>query len=834
MSKVFVRFCPVAWLYNNSGGLYVINTVKRHLSYIVLLFACVVSVWAQEPVALPDSTHAPSVTTCSISGRVVDEDQKPLPFVTVKVEGQVAGSLTSLDGKYSFNFETADSVVVNYSLIGYEKKQKVLVRPQGKLVWNVTLRNSGTDMGEVVVSEVRRQMGFTQDITTRDIKRMPSTTGNAVEELVATQAGVSTHNELSSQYNVRGGSFDENCVYVNGVEIYRPMLISSGQQEGLSVINSDMVERVQFSAGGFEAKYGDKMASVLDITYKRPERHEGSVSASLLGANIYDGFRVGKVSFSQGFRFKSNRYLLGSLQTNGEYDPTFIDYQAYLSWQPTDKWRLDVIGYISNNKYRFKPKDRETNFGTMEDVKSFRVYFDGEEQDLFRTMFGALSLTRKLGSRSTLTFGASAFTTKERETYDIQGQYWLDDTNTSEQLGVGTYMEHARNLLTSSTIAARAAYEFKPRGHDIRAGLLFKHETISENTREWEFRDSAGYSMPHYGDRLELIYNLKSVQDVKSNRLEVYLQDTWRKELGIGVISFNYGARLSYWSWNKETLFSPRASVGFVPKKNDNLTFRLATGLYYQAPFYKELRDTTTRDGATIVTLNRDIQSQRSFQIVAGGEYKFRVANRPFKFTTELYWKLQDRLNPYNVDNLKVVYYGRNEASGYVVGADFKLYGEFVPGTDSWISFSLMKASMTLNGKTIPQPTDHRWSVNFFFSDYFPGTERWKMTLKMAFAGGLPFGPPHSGLEKMVFRAPAYRRADIGMSYRLFKNEDRHNRKPFLRYLRNVWLGIDCFNVLGLNNVASYLWITDISSQQYAVPNYLTGRMINGRVLIEF
>ena len=612
------------------------------------------------------------------------------------------------------------------------------------------------------------------------------------------------------------------------------MLISSGQQEGLSVINSDMVERVQFSAGGFEAKYGDRMSSVLDITYRRPERHEGSVGASLLGASVYDGFRVGKLSFSQGLRYKSNRYLMGSLQTTGEYDPTFIDYQAYLSWQPTTDWTIDAIGYISRNNYRFKPKDRETNFGTMEDVKSFRVYFDGEEQDLFRTMFGALSITRKLGARSSVTLGASAFTTKERETYDIQGQYWLDDTNTSEQLGVGTYMEHARNLLTSQTQTLRALYEFKPRGHHLQAGLYYKHERIRENSREWEFRDSAGYSMPHYGDRLELIYNLKSVQEISSNRLELFLQDTWRKEASLGIFSLNYGARLSYWSWNREMLFSPRASIGFVPAKNDNLTFRLATGLYYQAPFYKELRDTTTRDGATVVDLNRDIQSQRSFQVVLGGEYKFRVAGRPFKFTTELYYKLQSRLNPYNVDNVKVVYYGRNEASGYVVGVDFKVYGEFVPGTDSWISFSLMKASMKLHGRTIPQPTDHRWNINFFFSDYFPGTDRWKMTLKMAFAGGLPFGPPHSGLERMVFRAPAYRRADIGMSYRLLNNEDGHRSRGLGQHLRNVWLGIDCFNVLGLNNVASYLWVTDITNQQYAVPNYLTGRQLNARFLIEF
>lgn len=340
--------------------------------------------------------------------------------------------------------------------------------------------------------------------------------------------------------------------------------------------------------------------------------------------------------------------------------------------------------------------------------------------------------------------------------------------------------------------------------------------------------------MPHYPDHLELIYNLKSKQEISSNRLEAFVQDTWRKELKAGILSLNYGARLSHWSWNGETLFSPRASIGFVPAANDNFTFRLATGMYYQAPFYKELRDTVTADGATIVRLNSDIKSQRSFQVVLGGEYKFRVAERPFKFTSELYYKAQSRLNPYNVDNVKIVYYGRNEASGYVAGLDLKVYGEFVPGTDSWISFSLMKASMKLHGKTIPQPTDQRWNLNMFFSDYFPGTDRWKMTLKMAFADGLPFGAPHSGLEHHYWRATPYRRVDIGMNYRLLNNEDGHRHNGLGQHLRNVWLGLDCFNIFGLSNVASYLWITDITNQQYAVPNYLTGRMINARFLIEF
>ncbi len=780
------------------------------------------------------SAKAVARTRCTLSGRVTDEEGHALPLVTVKVQGQAAGTMTNLDGHYSFEFSTADSVVVSYSLIGFEAKQKLLVRPQGKLSWNISLHSSGTQMGEVTVSEVRRQMGTTQDISTKDLRRLPSTSGNAVEELVGTQAGVSTHNELSSQYNVRGGSFDENCVYVNGVEVYRPLLVSSGQQEGLSIINSDMVERIQFSAGGFAAQYGDKMSSVLDITYRRPERHEGSVSGSLLGASVYDGFRAGKLSLSQGLRFKSNRYMLGSLQTKGEYDPSFLDYQAYLSWTLSRRWTFDVIGYISRNRYHFKPKNRVTKFGTMEDAKEFTVYFDGEELDLFRTLFGAFALTGRIGERSTLTLGASAFTTKERETYDIQGQYWLDDTNTSEQLGVGTYMEHARNLLTSKTQAVRALYSFRTGEHDLKAGLQWRHESVRENTREWEFRDSAGYSMPHTAERLSLIYNLKSSQEISSSRIEAFVQDTWRHEDAAGIFSVNYGARLSHWSWNGETLVSPRASIGFVPAANEDLTFRLATGMYYQAPFYKELRDTVTADGATVVELNHDIQSQRSFQVVAATEYKFRVAERPFKFTTEAYYKAQSRLNPYNVDNVKVVYYGRNEGSGYVAGVDFKVYGEFVPDTDSWISFSLMKASMKLHGKTIPQPTDQRWNINFFFSDYFPGTDRWKMTLKMAFAHGLPFGPPHSGLERHAFRAPAYRRVDLGMSYRLLRSQEERRRHAIGRHLRDAWVGLDCFNLFGINNVSSYLWITDISNQQFAVPNYLTGRLINARLTIDF
>ena len=774
----------------------------------------------------------PSDTTrVKLRGSVVDENQEPIPMVIVRIEGQGVATTANLDGKYSLSFRTADSVVVVYQMMGFQNRRRVLKKPVGELVLNIVMKSNDHQLDDVVITEQRRQMGTTQTLNTEDLKRLPSTTGNAVEELVATQAGVSSHNELSSQYNVRGGSFDENCVYINGMEVYRPLLISSGQQEGLSVINSDMVEKVDFSAGGFEAKYGDKMSSVLDITYRKPHNWEGSIQGSLLGANAYAGYGTKKFSFSNGLRYKTNQYMLGSLETKGEYRPSFLDYQAYLSWSPSRHWTFDVIGYISRNNYKFVPHDRETRFGTMEDVKAFRVYFDGKEEDLFRTLFGTAKLTRRINDRSSVSLAYSAFSTKERETYDIQGQYWLNETNDDQQLGVGTYMEHARNLLTSKTNTLRLDYNVRRRSHTVLAGVAWKRERIRENAREWESRDSSGYSIPHTGQDLMLIYNLKSVNRLSSSHFEMFVQDTWRKESGVGIISLNYGARLSYWSWNSEWLFSPRVSMGFVPAKNDNLTFRLATGLYYQRPFYKEIRDTVTTHGNTIVALNKDIRSQRSYQLLAGVEYKFRVAQRPFRFTTELYYKAQSRINPYNVDNVKIVYYGENIGKGYVAGIDFKVYGEFVKGTDSWISFGLMKAQMTLHGKKVPQPTDQRWNLNFFFSDYFPNTTRWKMNLKASFADGLPFGAPHTGLEKKAYRATAYKRVDIGMNYRALNNEDRHLRH---NAVRNIWLGLDCFNIFGFNNVSGYYWVTDVVGQQYAVPNYLTGRMINARVLIEF
>ena len=539
-------------------------------------------------------------------------------------------------------------------------------------------------LGEVTVAGQKIQSGQTQDIGTKPLHSLPSTTGNAVEELIQSQAGVSTHSELSSQYNVRGGSFDENSVYINSVEVYRPFLVRSGQQEGLSVINPDMVERIGFSTGGFEAKYGDKMSSALDITYRRPKRFEAVATASLLGGSAYVGFSNKKLAWANGLRYKTTRYLLGSLETKGEYKPNFLDYQTYLSYKPNKRWTIDFIGNISDNHYNFHPEDRETKFGTMESVRSFRVYFDGQEKDRFRTFFGTLGITRHLGDSTSVSLLGSSFSTSEQERYDIQGQYWLTQTETSENLGVGTYFEHARNYLKAHVESVKLLLKHTAKQHDVEAGLTWKQEHIEENSVEYEMRDSAGYSVPHTGKDLFMIYSLRARNELNANRLETYVQDTWRfRSAGEHTLfTLNYGLRFSHWNYNKESILSPRVSLGITPSFNHNVTLRFATGLYYQAPFFKELRDTSTVAGVTRATLNRKIKSQRSIHFIAGMDYRFNMNNRPFKLTAELYYKLLGNVVPYSINNVKVVYYGSNEASGHAAGLDLKLFGEFVPGTD--------------------------------------------------------------------------------------------------------------------------------------------------------
>ena len=756
----------------------------------------------------------------TLKGKVIDEEGNALELVTISCAAQGKVTMSNLKGEFSISLNTADSVEVKFTMVGYGVRKRVFRRPKGKMTVQIVMHPAAT-INEITVTQRRRQTSQMEQLNTKDLKGNPSTTGNAVEELIQQQAGVSSHNELSSQYNVRGGSFDENSVYINQVEVYRPLLISSGQQEGLSVINPNMVEKVGFSTGGFNAKYGDKMSSVLDISYRRIKGFEANATASLLGASGFLGYGNSKFSMSHGLRYKTNKYLLGSLETTGEYNPKFIDYQTYINYKPNKRWSIDFIGNISDNHYNFKPESRETSFGTMADIKQFKVYFDGEEKDRFTTLFGALGVTRNIKDSTSIKFITSAFHAKESETYDIAGQYWLDDTQTQESLGIGTYMEHARNYLTADVVSFKLIGHHQTRRHNIEAGISLKLEKIKEQAREYEMRDSSGYSIPHSADRLDMIYTLSAKNNISSNRIEAYFQDTYRWNKGNSYYTLNYGVRLANWSFNKETTVSPRASLAIVPAFNNDITFRIATGLYYQAPFYKEMRDTTTVNGMTTAILNDHIKSQQSIHFIAAADYRFKMLNRPFKFTAEAYYKAMSNLIPYNVQNMKITYYGENVSKGYAAGIDLKLYGEFVPGTDSWLTLSLMSTRQKYNDEWVPMPTDQRWAVNLHFTDYFPGTERWKMTLRLAFADGLPFGAPHRGLEQQQFRAPAYKRADIGMSYCALKNT---------KGIKGLWLGLDCLNLFGISNVNSYYWVTDVTNIQWGVPNFLTGRQINAKI----
>ena len=784
------------------------------------------ALYAQESVAMSDVL---------LKGKLTDETGAPIEIANIWVAQQMKGTTTNLKGEYTLRLASADTVEITFSMIGYQTRRRILYTPTGVITMDIMLPHTNTALQGVTIHETRRQTGSTQHLSQKQARLMPDVSGGSVEAFIATQAGVSSTNELSSTYNVRGGNYDENSVYVNGIEVYRPLLIRAGQQEGLSFINPDMVENIGFSSGGFEARYGDKMSSVLDITYRRPTTFESSLSASLLGANAYVGIgKENQWSMAHSLRYKTNQYLLGTLDTQGEYDPSFVDYQVYLTYKLSPQWEMGAIGNVSQNKYRFIPSDRNTSFGTLEDVKEFKVYFGGQEEDMFRTWFGALNLTHTPSTNHALTFNFSAYHTNEEETFDIVSQYWLDDVDEEKNMGVGTYMEHARNYLTASVASAGLSGKHTMGQHELQWGTEYKIEHIADNINEWEMRDSAGYSLPRTDNRVELIYNLRSQNEVLNHRFSAFAQDTWRKHTDVGLFVLNGGLRFSYWTWNSEPLLSPRLSIGFIPEENDKFTFRLATGLYYQSPFYKEYRDTVQAGGSSYVKLNKEIKSQRSIQVVGAMDYQFHMWDRPFKLTTEIYYKALSNLIPYNINNVRLTYYGENCASGYAAGLDVKFFGEFIPGTDSWITASIMRTEEKIDGKWYPRPTDQRFNLSFCFTDYFPGSDRWQMNLRAMYANGLPFGPPHSGRERLIFHAPAYRRVDIGMSYRLVNNEEHTIHDGWQRHFRNVWLGLDAFNLLGIKNVNSYYWITDTENHRYAVPNYLTGMRLNARLLIEF
>jgi len=802
-------------------------------------------------------------TNVRVYGYVIDANNRGIELASVFVDKTTVGTTTNQNGYYELTINVKDSAVINYSIVGYQTIKHTIHPRQQVIQITVQLSALSKLMDEVNVTGQLRQTSTLDMLDPSKLKVMANASGG-IESLLITFAGVSSSNELSSQYNVRGGNFDENAVYVNGIEVYRPLLIRAGQQEGLSFINPDMVQNVGFSAGGYEAKFGDKMSSVLDIQYKKPTEFEASGSLSLLGASAYIGSAGKKFTQMHGIRYKTNAYLLGTLDTKGAYKPAFIDYQTYMTYQFNPKWELTFLGNFSQNNYFFKPDSSETQFGTYSMARKLTIFYEGTEDDLFRTSFGAFTLNYKPIKGMKLSLLGSTFYTNENVTYDILAEYILSevkaDVDPSKQtgisLGVGKYQQHARNRLNAmvTNFAHLGEYEFA--SHKMKWGVNIQNEMISDKISEWELRDSAGYSLPFSDKQVNLYYNMKADTTLSTWRTTAFFQDTYKWNTNAGSFSLTGGLRANYWTFNKELLISPRFSVSYLPHWKKDFSFRFATGVYYQAPFYKEIRDTITDAlGNVRIHLNNNIKAQRSLHFVLGGDYYFRSWGRPFKFTTEAYMKLADRVISYTVDNVRIIYSGKNDANAYTAGMDFKLYGELVPGADSWINLSLMDAKQDIigdsyiahtydsNGKIltsttvypgyVPSPSEQRYTFSMLFQDYLPNNPKYKMQLKFVWSDGLPFGAPHNVQYRTAFRTPPYRRVDIGASRVLVNGNDKIMAKSWLKQVKNIWLNVEVFNLLDFKNVNSYYWVTDISGQQMATPNYLTGRQLNLKVMVD-
>ena len=797
-------------------------------------------------------SQAAMAQSVRVSGYVLDRGEKPIPFAGVKVRGTGTGATTNLKGYYECRMKAAtDSITIEFSSMGYQGVSRSFPSLTKDTRLNVRLAEAEMELSSVTVQATKRRLNTMERVNTRDL-RVNAGPAGGVESLISTYAGVTQNNELSSQYSVRGGSYDENMVYVNGVEVYRPLLVRSAQQEGLSFVNPDLTQSVQFSAGGFTADYGDKMSSVLDIRYKQPQEKEGAVLLGMLQSSAYYGSSAGAFSQITGVRYKSAKSLLGTTDTKAEYDPNYADGQTFMTYRFSPKLSVSFLGNISQTRYKFVPQTRETSFGTLSDAKKLKIFFDGQEQDRFLTCFGAFSMNFVPDDKQRHAVTLSAFNSNERETYDIQGEYFLNDvqlgadgiasmasgSENSNGLGIGRNHEHARNRLSYRVLNIGYRGEIKlNEKHRLQAGISAQMEKIADHISEWERRDSVGYNLPHSETVLLMYNNLYADTQMKGTRLSAFVQDRFNFSMGGGTFSLIPGIRASWWSFNKELLVSPRISMGYSPESTPALVLRAAAGLYYQAPFYKELRQThKDAEGNNVVVLNEKIRSQGAFHILAGADYTFEMGGRKYKFTAEAYYKSLFNINPYIIENVKIRYLGENIGSGYAAGIDLKLFGELVPGVDSWLTASIIKARQKLDGYgSLPLMNAPTYNFSFFLQEYVPGNKRITATLRAALSGGLPQLNPSKGLSSPAFTAPAYKRVDLGVMYKWLDPDDSFaGRSKWLMGVKGAYIGADLFNLFDMTNVNSYYWVSDAYQQQYAVPNYLTRRQFNLRLLVEF
>ncbi len=778
----------------------------------------------------------------TLRGVVRDDEGIPLDMVNIGLKNYPLGTSSNREGKFLLRIPAGKQIVVIFSSLGYAPFSDTIFAGSEENVYReIVLQGTDLKLAEITVTEQRRNSGNITRVDPHFIEIMPDAATGGVEALIKTLPGVSANNELSSQYTVRGGNFDENMVYVNDIEIYRPFLIRAGQQEGLSFINSDMVSTIDFSAGGFDARYGDKMSSVLDIKYRKPSVFRGSASVSLLGATAHfeDVALKGRLAHISGVRYKTNSYMLSGLDEKGNYEPKFTDFQTYITYRFSDSFDLSFLGNVAQNQYWFVPKKRETTFGTWDTPLNTTIYFSGQEIDRFNTYLGALSANYHPNLNLNLKFIFSAFNTSEEESYDIMGQYYLNqlERNMSSEdfgdsilnLGVGTFLNHARNHLNANVYSFSHKGAYNSENHLLNWGVQFQHEQFYDKINEWIYRDSTGYSLPYSDKEVLLFFTLNARNRLSSSRITGHFQDTWSVPVNSGDLYFTGGMRFNYWDFNRELLVSPRISVSYFPAWQKKMSFSLSGGMYHQSPFFKELKN---RDG----TINENTRAQRSYQVVAGSDYIFTVWNRPFRFTSEAYYKYMNRLIPYKVENVQIRYLGEQEAVGYATGIDMKVNGEFVSGVQSWASVSLMKTEENILGDGhgfISRPTDQWLNFSLFFQDYFPGNPSYKMQLSGFYGARLPVGPPNSERYQDIFRMPPYRRIDLGFS-KVIISSSRPVQSAVFRHINDMWISLEAFNILNIKNTISYFWVSSSGGDQFAVPNYLTDLKINLKLSVKF
>jgi len=811
-------------------------TLRKSIPILALLFGLLnPEIFAQQETA----TLSGMVT---LSGSMASQQ-----FVNVAIKGTTSGTTTGKDGRFVLSVPANKELVILWSFVGYETDSAVIkLKPGEQKVLNRTLQTISTQLGSIEIKDQQLRTNTFSRLDPKVLNFIP-TINASVEDLIKTMPGVSSRNELSSQYSVRGGNYDENLVFVNDIEIYRPFLVRSGQQEGQSFLNPDLVSGIAFSSGGFDAKYGDKMSSVLDIKYKKPTEFAASFDVSLLGASAHvEGTFTKRLSFLLGTRYKTNSYLLKGLDTKGNYKPRFFDIQGMLNYEINKKWEISVLGTFTDNAYNLIPETRETSFGTLDEAYKIKIYFDGRESDSYQNWLTAVTLSFKPTPDIRLKLISSTFRTYEAETYDISGEYWLGKLEVfqgsgqgqvTEIMGVGAYLQHARNYLNGTV------YNIEHRGYwdksssNLSWGIKYQHESFNYRINEWEMQDSAGYSIPRPVDSLGSLfppkgdfslYNvIKNNNTVNTNRVSAFIQDTWTFKNQSNDISLTAGLRTIYYDFNGQFLFNPRVNISFKPHWKNETVFRLSSGYYSQPPTFREMSDLQ----GNIVP---GLKAQTSIQVVAGSDIYFKAWGRPFKFVSEAYYKYIKDLIPYEIDNMKIRYYGTNDAHGYAAGIDFRVHGEFVKGAESWASLSFLKTEEYFQGSWIPRPTDQRMNLAIFFQDFIPGFPTWKMNLTLVYGTGLPFGPPDSPRSEQTLRIPPYRRVDIGLSKQLLEAQTKFSEKNPFRVIKSMWISLDIFNLLQISNTISYLWITDINGKEYAVPNYLTPRTVNLKLTVQF